>query len=278
MKVGIDAGHGSFTAGKRTPDGFKEHYANVKVAQFFETEMIRCGIQTYRTGWDDEDYTNDPDTALSTRQKNIKAQKCDISVSFHFNAYGDGKTYNSANGIETIIHSNSTYAKDSMSLAQKVHNYLITGTPQNNRGIKKQNLAMCNCNAMGTKASILIECAFMTNKIEAELMKSDKFCKECAKETARGVCAYFNIPYIEEGSKIIEVLPTNSTSTPSSTPFLVKLKEDLNIREGAGTEYRAKGVAKKGNTFTIIETKGNWGRLKSGAGWISISEKYVTRK
>lgn len=275
MKIGIDAGHGSFTAGKRTPDGFKEHFANVKVAQFFEIECMRCGLETFRTGWDDADYTNDPDTALATRQKNIKANKCDIVISFHFNAYGDGKSYNSANGIETLIHNNNVKARDSYSLAQKVHSYLITGTPQSNRGIKKQSLAMCNCDAMDVKAAILIECGFMTNKYEADLMKSDKFCKECAVETAKGLCVYLGIPYVSEGSKIINSSPTTNI-TPSDT-FLVKLKEDLNIREGAGTVYRAKGTARKGMTYTIVEVKGNWGRLKSGAGWISIADKYVTR-
>ena len=49
----------------------------------------------------------------------------------------------------------------------------------------------------------------------------------------------------------------------------------LNIRAGAGTGYRVTGQirekAGKKNVYTIVEKKNGWGRLKSGAGWISLS-------
>jgi len=48
---------------------------------------------------------------------------------------------------------------------------------------------------MNTKASILIEIGFMTNEYEEELLKSDAFCLECAREAAQGVCSYLGIPY-----------------------------------------------------------------------------------
>ena len=37
-KIAIDAGHGSQTAGKRTPDGYREHWINVKTAYYLEQE------------------------------------------------------------------------------------------------------------------------------------------------------------------------------------------------------------------------------------------------
>ena len=53
-------------------------------------------------------------------------------------------------------------------------------------------------------------------------------------------------------------------------PFLVKVSiTDLNIRKGAGTNYKSKGYIKPG-VYTIVETKDNWGKLKSGAGWICL--------
>lgn len=52
-------------------------------------------------------------------------------------------------------------------------------------------------------------------------------------------------------------------------PFLVTVKiDDLFIRQTAG----GKTVGFTGrNTFTITEVNGNWGKLKSGAGWIYIT-------
>lgn len=48
---------------------------------------------------------------------------------------------------------------------------------------------------------------------------------------------------------------------------------DLNIRKGPGTNYGIVGQTGKG-TFTIVQQSGNWGRLKSGAGWINLSTEY----
>ena len=50
----------------------------------------------------------------------------------------------------------------------------------------------------------------------------------------------------------------------------------LNVRKGPGTNNKVVEKIKHGGSYTIIEekkgigsTKG-WGRLKSGAGWISL--------
>lgn len=205
IKIAVDAGHGSNTSGKRAPDGYREHYANVKVASYFAKAMDRCGISYIKTGWNDDNALDDVDTSLSARQRQIKVAKCDYSISFHFNASGNG-TYNSAQGIETFISNKS--AGDSLRMANTIHKYLIQGTTQRNRGVKTKALAMCNCGVMGTKASILIECAFMTNRYEEGLMKSDAFCRECAEEAAKGFCEYVGMKY---------VIPTGNTSPSTST-------------------------------------------------------------
>lgn len=45
----------------------------------------------------------------------------------------------------------------------------------------------------------------------------------------------------------------------------------LNVREGAGTGYRITTQVKKNQKYTIVEEKCGWGKLKSGAGWISLA-------
>ena len=212
FNVAIDAGHGSNTAGKRSPNGYREHWINVKCANFFDIAMKRCGIDTLKVAWNDTDATDDTDVALATRQKQIKAAGCDISVSWHANAHGDGTTFNTAKGVETLIHNSSSKVGDSKALADKVHKYLIKGTSQTNRGVKGQALAMCNCPTMGTKASILIEVGFMTNQYEIGLMQTDEFCLECAEEAAQGVCEYLGVKYKKPSTN-----STITTNTPSNT-------------------------------------------------------------
>lgn len=60
-------------------------------------------------------------------------------------------------------------------------------------------------------------------------------------------------------------------SKPASDNFLVRVTADaLNIRKGAGTNYPINGVIKDKGTYTIVETNGDWGKLKSGMGWIHL--------
>ena len=68
-----------------------------------------------------------------------------------------------------------------------------------------------------------------------------------------------------------------SKTTTAEVPFLVKVSiSDLNIRKGPGTDYAKTGQFTGRGVFTILEVKSGkgstagWGRLKSGAGWISL--------
>ena len=55
-----------------------------------------------------------------------------------------------------------------------------------------------------------------------------------------------------------------------AVPFLVRVSiDDLRIRTGPGTQYDYTKYIPVG-VYTIVETSGKWGRLKSGAGWICL--------
>lgn len=72
-------------------------------------------------------------------------------------------------------------------------------------------------------------------------------------------------------------VPANTNGQPATNSCLVKLLCDMNIRKTPNGTIVQKNGAKKGITYTIVETSGTWGRLKSGAGWINISDKYVKK-
>lgn len=77
--------------------------------------------------------------------------------------------------------------------------------------------------------------------------------------------------------------PQNSstqTSTKKDVNYIVRVKiKDLNIRSGPGTQYTIRGKVIPGAYTIIQESNGTgaskWGKLKSGAGWISLD--YVTK-
>ncbi|WP_430392791.1 N-acetylmuramoyl-L-alanine amidase [Blautia obeum] len=70
-------------------------------------------------------------------------------------------------------------------------------------------------------------------------------------------------------------------SKPAFSPYRVKVTASvLNIRKGAGTNYALAGSIRNGGVYTIVqESTGQgatkWGKLKSGAGWISLD--YTTK-
>ncbi len=56
------------------------------------------------------------------------------------------------------------------------------------------------------------------------------------------------------------------------TPYLVKITADvLNVRKGAGTSFAVTTTVKKNGIYTIVGETNGWGKLKSGAGYISLA-------
>ena len=71
----------------------------------------------------------------------------------------------------------------------------------------------------------------------------------------------------------------SATQSSSDTSFLVEIIcSELNIRKSDSFNSAIVGTVKKGEVFTIVEESNGLGRLKSGAGWISIGSAYVKRK
>ena len=74
--------------------------------------------------------------------------------------------------------------------------------------------------------------------------------------------------------------PTGGTTGATVTPYLVRVKiTNLNIRKGPGTNYGATSYIQPGIYTIVAESTGKgaakWGKLKSGAGWISLD--YATK-
>lgn len=89
-----------------------------------------------------------------------------------------------------------------------------------------------------------------------------------------------NLIYPAETETPAEKTPAETQpATPAvKVPFLVRVSiSDLNIRKGPGTNYDKTGRYTGKGVFTIMEVQPGqgsaegWGRLKSGAGWISLS-------
>lgn len=80
----------------------------------------------------------------------------------------------------------------------------------------------------------------------------------------------------DEVNKLLHLEKKTILTPNSSVPYEVKINtKTLNYRKGPGTNHPVVGVVHKDQIYTIIEEAfglggSKWGKLKSGAGWISL--------
>lgn len=309
--VGIDAGHGPNTGGKRTPlltqdlviNGkvvrkkgkcIHENEWNRGVAKYLASALKRCGIDYYYTA----DMTGSSDTPLSTRASRANAKKCDIFVSCHYNAYGGCGKFLDRKGGLLVLRTKNCSSK-SIKLGKLVADQLKADikTYKYSYGLMRDvdmsgfTLAVLRQTNM---PAILIEYGFMDVWHEAKLMLDPAHQKKCAESTCKAICKYFGITYKKPNSAIA-INPTTKPSVPSTVgkvnvkDFLVEIASKdgfVNVRTGPGVKYDQvvqdgkKLVVKNGGVYTITHTNkdGTWGFLKSEAGWICIGSDYVKKK
>ena len=101
---------------------------------------------------------------------------------------------------------------------------------------------------------------------------SGKYCPH--KTLDLGWERFLNLIKAELGTTQSET--TQPTQPSQNVGYTVKITASvLNVRDGAGTNYKINTTVKKNEVYTIVEENNGWGKLKSGAGWISLS--YTTR-
>ena len=94
---------------------------------------------------------------------------------------------------------------------------------------------------------------------------------KCMDDFRNDVAALMN----ESSGTTVEPAPADPGNTSSFKAYTVNVKvTGLNIRSGPGTNYPSNGCIEPG-VYTIVEESAGqgasmWGKLKSGAGWISL--------
>lgn len=73
-----------------------------------------------------------------------------------------------------------------------------------------------------------------------------------------------------DGEESKEVVKEEPKEEKSEGIYRVRTDE-LNVRKGPGVNFEKTNEVHKGDAFTIVEINGNWGKLKSGIGWINLN-------
>ena len=258
MRINIHAGH--------NPDGKTACGAVGLIRESTEARKVKDKvIQMLKAqGHEVYDCTVDNGTSKNDVLKKI-VSKCnsrtvDLDISIHFNAGANKILDRKTTGTEVYVYSATSKAKDT---AQKIVN-AIAALGFKNRGVKTSKSLYFLKNTKNP--ALLIECCFVDDPDDIALYNVNKM----AQAIVKGITGV--IPTITSSTT------TTQTTTTNTKEFKVKVKAStLNIRAGAGMNYKIVDKITNKGIYTIVDTHGNWGKLKSGKGWINISSLYATR-
>lgn len=99
-------------------------------------------------------------------------------------------------------------------------------------------------------------------------VSGDRAVIDKSQDGKNAICSPVNVKYL--------TVEKSTTATETFKSYRVKITTSvLNIRKGPGTNYGTNGAIKDMGVYTIVaESAGTgatkWGKLKSGAGWISL--------
>lgn len=183
--------------------------------------------------------------------------KYDLVVELHLNA----TSLHNAKGSE-VLYMTEEGKKIALRVAQSLSRAF------RDRGVaKRTGLYMLNS---VKPTSIMIESFFCDNSSDCEI----------ASKTDVALL-------IAEGIHGSEIKAGDKTKEPqkADSGYLFRFRitvSELNIRKGPGADFPKVGAVTDKNVYTIVETAiakdgGVWGRLKSGAGWVNVSPKYINK-
>lgn len=254
-KVFIGVGHGGADSGA-VGNGLKEKDLNLKIALACRDELTRHGVTVLMSRTKDE---ADP---LTDEIQECNAFAPDLALDIHNNAGG-------GDGAEVYRYSKGGISK---TLAQNILNAVVA-VGQNSRGMKTK------LNANGSdyfgfirqiKApSVIVECAFIDNAKDIEILKTAE------KQTKMGVAIAHGV--LKTLGIAVQSKAADSAEKPPAAGTLYKVTGDWCwVRKGPGTDFAKNGKVQRNEVYTILETKAGpgavkgWGRLKSGAGWVCL--------
>lgn len=260
-KVFLTAGHGGSDPGA-LGYGLKEKDINLNILLACRDELKKHGVKVVCSRTKDE---NDPVQQETEEANNSGA---DIAVSFHTNAAG-------GNGSETYYYTSNKDGKRLAELCEK-HTKAIG---QNSRGIKSGDRLYFVRNTKMT--AVLCECAFIDNDTDNDIIDTVSEQRKFGVAYAKAILEFLGIEYkVAETVKVEskpEVKPEVKEEPTTTGEFKVRVNiTNLRIRKGPGTNHDVTGKFTGKGVFTITQTKdgegseAGWGKLKSGAGWISL--------
>lgn len=183
----VDVGHGGADPGMIGVGGLEEKGINLQIAVKLKAILEEKGYTVVMTreedkGLYDEDSRNQKAQDLQRRIAIIKECRPVLCVSIHQNSYQDSEVY----GPQVFYYEDSAQGKELAELIQKELNTgLEVARPRVAKGNKTYYLLKRSESVLN-----VVECGFLTNPKEAELLQTEEYQKKVAEAVAKGIDAY----------------------------------------------------------------------------------------
>lgn len=210
-----------------------------------------------------------------------------IGICVH-NTYNDAPAKNEVAYMKSNNNATSFHVavddKEAIQVIPFNRNAFAAGDGSSGQGNRKYiHFEICYSKSGGTKfveaekraakeiAALLKKYGWGIDKVKKHQDFSGKYCPH--RTLDMGWSRFVNMIKKElNGSSTSTNTTTSKPATSTSVSFKVKVTAtSLNVRKGPGTSYAVATTIKKNEVYTITEEKNGWGKLKSGAGWISLS-------
>ncbi|MGB3135964.1 MAG: N-acetylmuramoyl-L-alanine amidase [Nodosilinea sp.] len=169
----VDPGHGGDEPGSRGPDGTPEKEVNLAVSRLLQTALEARGATVIMTR------TDDSTVSVNDRPAQINQTEPTLALSIHYNALPDAGDAENTAGIGAFWFNTQSH-----SLAQFLHNYLVSELDRPSYGVFWNNLALTRPHVA---PSVLLELGFMINPTEFEWVTNPQAQAELAETLAEGV-------------------------------------------------------------------------------------------
>lgn len=189
VTIVVDAGHGGIDPGKVGINNALEKDINLAIALKLERNLKENGINVIMTRTDDNGLYNASDSNkkvcdMKKRLSIIEDTKPALAVSIHQNSYPD----QSVSGVQVFYYKDSIKGK---AAAEIMQTQLIKTLKPSKERVAKDN----NSYYLLKKTSVpimIIECAFMSNPVEAELLTNDEYQERIAWGIYMGIMQVIN--------------------------------------------------------------------------------------
>ena len=271
--IAVDSGHGMETPGKQTPpltqdvvvggvvvrrkgETIREKEWNRPTADFLMAALQRCGMSTVDVS------PGTTDVPLAERVKRANDAQANLFVSKHFNA-AKGTWWTPGYTVCFICPDNKSTYTASQKAAKLVQDAIAAQNGWRNDG------AVADTAYLGyslyvlrntVMPSMLTEAGFMDVFEQAQKMLDPAAQQADAEATCKGICQYFDLPYIAPGATPAPPAPSGDWTGSVDTT--------LNLRDAPNANAKILRTLPAGAPVTLLALESN--------GWYHLTYQGTT--